>query len=424
MKTCFVVFEPANHMFKVVEAAAARGLHVVAFHSNPLRAEGAYKAGLAAVAESHQVQSWQDEEAVRRFVLERTAGYAIAGTYTSYEALLPLERRLREQLGLPVNSRAVLERLLDKRAVRATLLELGLSRLQVFHPRELVHGPWPLPGKSMYLKPATGSGSLFVSRCSSPEDIAIGLAQWDEGRISFSPIQRQHLMRSGELFLEQDADGELMSLEGFTWEGKYHALGLTSRTVLARDESIEMGATFPYEHPLRAAIEEKMAAIHAALGITHGATHAELIVSADQQVELVELNPRFAGSDVLLLIDLAYGTAIGELLADLACGIRPQSHSVGQPHRYASVQQLLAASRTETIDEVGIDQVLVTESRMVKPAGTAITSTDYQHDQVAAFIVTDTSYPAVLEKARAVRAGATINGKLLGMDPNNVVILR
>jgi hypothetical protein len=285
MQDCFIVLEPANHVYKVIEAAAARGLHVIAFHSMPLRAEGAYRAGMLAIGECHQIASWEDEQAIFARVRETLGARRLAGTYTGYESLLPLDARLREQAGLPTHGPGTLERLLDKRWVRGRLRAAGLSSLADFDARAvLADGVWPLPGRAAFLKPVTGSGSVHVSRCTSVADVAAGMRDWDERRIGFNLLQKQHLMRAGDLFLEQEADGELMSLEGFVFEGRYTPLGLTSRTLLGRDTTVEMGATFPYEHPLRAAIEAKVKAFHQALDLRHGATHTELIVTAGGEI--------------------------------------------------------------------------------------------------------------------------------------------
>lgn len=424
MQACFLVFEPANHAFKVIEAAAARGMHVIAFHSQPLSAAGAYCAGLAAIAERHAVASWTDEGAIVETILAAVQGRQVGGTYAAFESLLLIDAALRERLGLPTSGAALLGELLDKRLVRQRLRAAGLSRLEQADPRAVAaSGAWPFPGQAGYLKPVTGSGSVHVSRCTTVQQVAAGLADWDNQSIAFLDIQKHHLMRTGALFLEQAAEGELMSLEGFVVGGQYHALGLTSRTVLRRDPSIEMGATFPYEHPQREAIEAKVRAVHAALGLQHGATHTELIVGADGGIEIVELNVRFAGSDVLLLINMTLAQSIGDLLTDLACGLAPRMQTLRRLG-YASMQQLLAPSGTAVLRSVDIDPDQVVESRLLKPLDSDLPSADFQHSHVAGFIVTAPTYEGVLEKVRAVRASAAVNGEALGENMNNQVVLR
>lgn len=424
MQKCFVVLEPVNHMYKVIETAAARGLHIVVFHTTPLAASGDYRAGFDAIGEAHQLESWHDEEAALKTIWDLLDGRPVCGTYAAVETVLPADAAIRERAGLPGHGRAMMENLLNKRWVRRRLRDAGLSALSDADPRQVIEsGVWPFGENSAYLKPITGSGSVHVTKCASVEDVARGLKEWDDETQSYRAILRQHLRRGGDLFLEQEADGELMSLEGWISNGKYNALGLTSRTVLTRDLSVEMGATFPYDHPLRAAIEEKIAAIHHALGLVHGLTHTELIVGKDGTVELVELNVRFGGSDILLLMNRAFNTAVDELLVDVACGKEPQQIDFSG-NGFVCMQQLLAPGGTEVFEGIELDAELVLNSRMLKEAGTPLTSTDYQGDHVGTFMVYGSSYAAVLEKASLVRKKAKINGIPVGQDRNNLVVLR
>lgn len=426
MQKCFVVLEPANHLYKVIETAAARGLNVVVFHSMPLIADGQYSKGLMAIGEAHLLASWDDEQACVDEIVRVLDGRPVAGTYAGFETILLIDAELRARFGLPSHGKALLRKLMDKRWVRRELRANGLSNLGDFDPRQVVaENVWPEGVEAAYLKPISGTGSIHVTRCESVDDVAAGLLAWDDNAITYRAIQRPHLSRGGGLFLEEAAKGELMSLEGWVYAGKYHALGLTSRTVLTRDDSIEMGATFPYEHPLRAMIIAKITAIHEALGLQHGATHTELMVDADGTIELVELNVRFGGADLVLLVNFARTPSADSLLVDLACGVEPKSPRDPQQYSgYACMQQVLAPYATASLENVEFDTTLVVESRLLKKLGSAITSTDHQHDHVGAFIVHDASYAGVLDKARQVRDSLRINGVELKQDRNNLVTLR
>jgi hypothetical protein len=424
MQKCFVVLEPVNHMYKVIETAAARGLHVVVFHASSLAASGDYTRGFDAIGEFCRIDSWLDEDAALRTMRAHLDGRPVCGTYAAVETVLLVEAAFREQTGLPSHGRATLGNLLDKRWVRRRLRAAGLSRLGDADPRTVMAtGAWPFGPKTAYLKPITGGGSVHVTKCAGFEDVARGLAEWDQETLSCRPILRQHLRRGGDLFLEEEADGELMSLEGLVHDGQYHALGLTSRTVLARDPSVEMGATFPYDHPLRAEIEKKIGAIHQALGLVHGMTHAELMVAADGTVELVELNVRFGGSDILLMMNHAFGAPVDELLVDVACGQQPSRIDFSRKG-YACMQQLLAPAGTTVLEDIELDRELVLNSRLLKEAGAVLASTNYQGDHVGTFMVYGDSYATVLDNAGKVRRAAKINGMPIGADRNNVVVLR
>jgi len=90
--------------------------------------------------------------------------------------------------------------------------------------------------------------------------------------------------------------------------------------------------------------------------------------------------------------------------------------------RYACGQDFLAPAQVRQFDSIAIpgDDV-VFQKVLVKP-GTALASTNFQSDHVAAFVVTADTYAGALARASEIRAAAAINGVRVGDDPNNVVI--
>ncbi|MBA2674631.1 ATP-grasp domain-containing protein [Ramlibacter sp.] len=422
MSECFVVFEPVNHMYKLIEAARHAGIHTVVFHTLDLATGPIYKAGLESIDESWRLDSWDDEEATLRFVNAKLEGRRVRGTYGGVEPALPLETIVRRQAGLPTHGPELMRNLLNKKWVRSRLRDAGLTRLRMFDPRAvLAEGRFPEGVSSAFLKPIQGLGSIHVTHCRTLEDLARGLDVWDRELQSYRPVFRHHLT-SGGLFLEEGAMGELMSVEGWVANGSYTPLGIASRTVLSRDVSIEMGAQFPYPHPLLAQIVEKITAVHKVLGLVHGPTHAELIVTPAGEIELVEMNVRFGGYDFLLMVSEALDLPLHELLLEVACGGAPALQPL-PPARggYVSMQMLLAPGGTERLDAVEADKDAIFAVTQTKPTGHVFASTDFQNDQILRYLVRDASYEGVLKKAAAVRYNARVNGKQLGNDPNNVV---
>ncbi|MBA3772373.1 MAG: ATP-grasp domain-containing protein [Ramlibacter sp.] len=423
MSDCFVVFEPVNHMYKLIEAAKRAGRHTVVFHTMDLATGSIYKAGLESIDESWRLDSWDDAGAALRFVNAKLEGRRVCGTYGGVEPALPLETVVREQAGLPTHGAALMRQLLNKQWVRNRLRDAGLSRLRMFDPRAvLAEGRFPEGVSGAFLKPIQGLGSIHVTQCRTLDDVARGMDIWDRELQKYRPVFRHHLTSGGGLFLEEEVTGELMSLEGWVANGRYTPLGLTSRTVLTRDVSVEMAATFAYEHPLRERIVEKMTAVHKVLGLVHGPTHAELIVTPDGEVELVELNVRFAGYDIMMIVGYALDLPIEEALLEVACGGVPALQPL-PPVRggYVSMEMLLAPSGTEQLDSVEVDCDAVFDVTQTKPTGHHFDSTDFQSDQILRYLVRDSSYDGVLKKAAAVRYGARVNGKQLADDPNNIV---
>jgi biotin carboxylase len=420
----FVVLEPGNHMFMVIEAARRRGLTVVVCHSVPVAPPAPYDRALPGIAQLLAIASWRDVDAVAAQIIAWCGDRPVRGTYAGYEITLRTEARLRRYYGLPGCAPDQLDRLLDKTRVRRALRDGSLSRLRwVDEPALRRLSGWPFPGRAGFLKPVNGQGSIYVRRCSSLADVRDHLAEWDAGARHMRAFSSDHLHSGLGMFLEEEAVGELLSVEGFCYRGRYVPLGITDRSVLARDVAIEMGTTFPCPHPRRDAIIERARAIHAFLGIEHGPTHTEMIVPPDgSDIELVELNLRFAGGDILLQVDLALELPIEDDLLALALGEAPQTAALPAPRRYVTGQDVLAPAHVGTFTAIEIPGHDVAVRKVIARPGTQLKSTEFQTDYVASFVVAGDSYPGVLARAAAVRAAITINGSRLGDDPNNTVI--
>jgi hypothetical protein len=308
--------------------------------------------------------------------------------------------------------------------VRATLREASLSHLRTIEDAELRRlTGWPFPGRAAFLKPVNGSGSLYVRRCTSLADIHEHLAEWDGKSRHMKRFVADHLHAGLGLCLEEEAVGELLSVEGYCHRGRYVPVGITDRTVLARDVSVEMGTTFPYPHPRRDEIIEKARAIHARLGIEHGPTHAELIVPpAGGEIELVELNVRFGGGDILIMVNHSLDIRFEEDLVTLAAGEGPLTELPPRPVQYVSGQDFLAPAHVRRFESMVIPGDDVFFKKIMARPGSELKSTDFQTDQVAACAVAADTYQGALDRADVVRAAVTINGERLGEDPNNVVI--
>jgi len=421
----FLVFEPTNHVYWVVEAADRAGYDVVVFHTLPILGTGPYGIARPCIALSHAMPSWDDIDAWFDAVLQVCGDRQVAGTYAAQEIALIVEARVQEHYGLPGKGSAAVRELLDKVTVRRRLVEAGLSKLRVFTERE-VDGlrSWPVGDRALYFKPVHGAGSAFVKRCHSLEDVRAAIDEWKAADKISLPVLGPYLeSEGGSFFLEEEAPGELVSLEGYVYDGSYHPWGLSSRSVLRRDVSVEMGSTFPFQHPRYSEIVDLVARMHAALGIAHGATHTELIVptDGDGDIELVEMNLRFIGGDAIASMNAAYGARMEDDLVTLAVGERPPSR---QPHCFASAQYLLAPSGLERIDSFELPSAELPFIKIAKPPGTVLASTDRQIDWIGAYVTCGSTFEEAVQRSIDVRQRTMINGAPLADNPNNVVTAR
>lgn len=424
MDGLFLVLEPNNHMYMVIEAAHRRGLTVVVCHSQPVSPPAPFDRALPCISQYLPVESWKDERAVFEAIAAWCGQRPVRGTYAGFEITLRTEALLRQHYGLPGTRPERIDFLLDKARVREALRQAQLSSLRTLEDDEIRRlSEWPFPGRAGFMKPVNGSSSAYVRRCTTLADVREHLAEWDRNLRQMRRCVADHLQGGLGLLLEEEAVGELLSVEGYSRGGRYVPIGITDRTVLARDISIEMGSTFPCPHPRRDEILERVRAIHARLGLEHGATHTELIVPMPAgEIELVEVNLRFAGGDILLLVDRAFDIRFEDDLVSLAVGEGPLTEIPARPVRYLCEQDILAPAHVRVFEslEVPGDDVFF-KKLFVKP-GATLKSSNFQTDLIAEFAFAADSYAGALARSNVIRADLAINGSRLGDDPNNLVI--
>jgi biotin carboxylase len=419
----FLVFEPTNHIFQVVEAADRLGYDVVVFHTLPVSLAGPYNEAWRNVALLHTMENWDDVEANLAEVLETCGDAKVAGTYCAVERVLELEARVQEHYGLPTKGSAETHELLNKVNVRRRLVEAGLSKLRLFQESEVdALRDWPVGERALYFKPVHGAGSAFVKRCADLEEVRAAIADWKAADKASIPVLGAYLdSEGGAFFLEEEAPGELLSVEGYVFDGEFTSIGLCSRVVLAKDPITEMGASFPFEHPRHDEIVGLVAHIHEVVGVRHGVTHTEVKVPDEGPIELVELNLRFIGADVLKLIDLACDIRFEDDLVRLAVGEPPVLQV--KPTQFAHFSSLLAPPGLTKLESFELpSDVEYPLVKMIRPIGSELASTDRQLDWIAAFVITAPTHQEMLDLMVDVRRRTLVNGEPLADNPNNVLI--
>ncbi len=419
MKQAFVLLESVNHMSLVLREAKSRGLEIVVLNHRPIMESGPYGAPRSLITELIFIESWQDEEKLGAILEDLTQRYQVVGTYAGFEPTLPYEAKLRELAGLPNNGVEKVRAILDKGWVRQTLFAQGLSSLRSVLLSEAEQWTtWEMGGKAV-LKPVNGTGSALCFFVASLEELHQAIAKVKEAAV-IDPLMRDYIISRGDFVLEAEAEGELLSAESLVDRGQVHFIGLASRYVLASDPVVEMGSTFPYEHPRLAEIAAKSKAIHEALGVHHGATHIELMVPEEGPIELIDFNIRFAGVESLICFNHAFDLRFEACLTDLASGKSPDLSFLKRPPHYTAELMVLPPPGATVMNEVIFPPEVVSK-RMTKEPGSALSGRSDQLDHVGVCVVAARSEKELYPAADAARRRITFNGVPLGDNPNNVV---
>lgn len=421
MNNVFLVFEPLNHMFKVIIAAKKRGLNIVVLHSMPLNCPPSFAEAANCIDGAIEVKDWLDNEAIISAVDDVARDMKIVGTYAAAELTLYAEALTRKKYGLPVTPPEVIKNYLDKYNVRKKLHESGLTELKFIHGDEISKSDvWQFSGAAFF-KPCCGAGSTRVKKCLSIADVREQEKLWLNKDEIFPPVLRTFIEHNNDYFVESAAEGELVSVECLVFNGEPNALGLSSRSLLRRNPTIELGASFPYQHKYSAAIIEKVVNAHKVLGITHGPTHTEVMVSEDGKIEIIEVNLRMAGSDMLLVMSSGLKINFEELLVDLSIGKKPETDFSREQH-ISAMQLVLAPSGTSVFESIEFPAE-VEYFRQLKQAGATMKSTDTEGDYIGSFIISAKNSEQLKEKVSAIRKNIRVNNSLIADTDNNDVIL-
>lgn len=411
-----VFLEPKGTVLEVVRAAKRRGYRVIALTSDEsllLDAPAPYKTAVPLIDATVKIESWENFKAIESLIEGLEGRGAIVGVYSGMDPCAVIAARLRKKYGLPTPDPETFDLVLDKHRLRNRLRELGLSQLQNV-PGAVADTwkTWQFSGAG-YFKPVRGFFSAYVKRCNGIDDLRSAQEEWSSGGASDPAYVRNYLRSQNEYHLEEAFDGELLSVEGFSRDGVFHSLGLLSRILYSKDPVVEMGSCFPYPHPLENKITDLVKRAHEQLGLLEGPTHTEVIVSQDGNVEIIDLNPRFVGADVLQSINYAYGIHIEEALLDFALGTK--SSVCLNPQAFSCLQYFLppVIDTLESVEFPSVSEVKF-HTTFISP-GTKIISTGRQLDYVGCYLTVMPSFQAAIERSRELRAEVRVNGRSEGV---------
>ncbi len=410
-----VFLEPKGASLEVIRAAKERGYITIALISDAQflqKTATAYVGLLKNIDFKFEVHSWSDKNSWRAIWQILRKKYNVSGVFTGMEACVEASAEMLESLSHPVTSPAVWRNVINKYQCRKLLREAGLSNIKSFLSDEiLTKSKWPFSGEA-YFKPIKGVLSLYVKRCSSLKEVVDAAKLLTDGYPNDGIYLRDFISSGNDFHVEEAVEGELLSVESIIENGSFRSLGLLSRIMFSEDSTVEMGSCFPYPRPDEERIVNLVRNAHKALGITHGATHTEVIVGVDGKIEIIDLNPRFVGADVMRSISLAYGVEISETLLDLAIG-KPVTVP-SQAKQFSCLQYVIPPSgiKFQSMTFPVSSDIAFVNSFI--PPGTILSQIHRQSDYAGCYLVTGSNYNQAIKTSFELRDQVLINENLKG----------
>ncbi len=269
------------------------------------------------ITDYEQAEASEEEPVVE--AARRLAGrHRVDGILAYDEFSVEPAARAAADLGLKQNSPESVRRCRDKYLMRLTWQRAGVPSARCRRVSSLVEAEAVAQsiGFPVVVKPQRMAASLGVVRADDPE----GLARAYETATDIARLLNQPQV----ILVEEFLNGPEFSVESLVYGGTVHTVAVTRKEVGCAPYFEETGhAVSPAESvPSEAEVLATVVSAHAALGITTGATHAEVKLTASGP-RMIELGARLGGDLIPHLVQLATGVDMARAAADMAAGLNP-----------------------------------------------------------------------------------------------------
>lgn len=290
----------------------------------------------------------------------------VVGVYTSWDARITNMAEIRIFLNLPTTSPEVLSLVINKSELRQKLVKNNFSKTKCLLGDEVLSlEEWCFPNRSAFLKRSFGAGGMGVRRVSSIEELKVAIQDLsyiksdDPDNDMPNKFLDLQLEKGGELMLEEEAPGVLLSYEGFYHQGRLHTIGLTEPLLLEYptpdlEPTLMPGCIHPVYPNHWEKTLKSLEMILGTLGVTDSVLHIELVLDENGEFEIIDLNPRFAGANLLWVFNIAWGTKVENVLIDWALGeFNPQVLPT-KPQKVARLQYFLGPEGGTSLDSLSV----------------------------------------------------------------------
>jgi biotin carboxylase len=263
--------------------------------------------------------NYDDLSAIVDATLAMAARHAIDGILTPFDAAVPVMSEVGSALGLRVIDPRTAGVVRDKFKSRQRFAELGLPSarsVRVDGEAEALNAAADI-GLPVVVKPTVGTGSVGVTRASTPREVTTAYAT--ALRVASG------MYHTTEVVVEEYLSGPEISVECVSFEGEVLFESVTDKPQPMSGPhfaEVEFMCPSQLSAEVLAQVYELNRRVLAALGLTHGVSHTEIRLTSRGPV-LLEVNPRIAGQRVPHIVQQATGVDLMGAAIDVAMGVAP-----------------------------------------------------------------------------------------------------
>ena len=209
----------------------------------------------------------------------------------------------------------------DKFNVRQRLKEHGIEQpdFELATTNDEIKQSIEKIGLPVLLKPSDGYGSQNILTLENLDDYELA----HETLAHLLPISTDYglgVRSNDRLLIERYMQGTLIGCDTLTLNDKHYLLGVNEKLMFSPPSFAIRGGCFMPNKGEWKALEDYLFSILNAVGYDCGATHIEIMLTAEGP-RLVEINPRLVGAKIARLMAFSLKKSVHELLIDLHLGI-------------------------------------------------------------------------------------------------------
>ena len=283
-----------------------------------------------------------DYDRVQSAVLELHARFTLDAVLCLLDIRLIEAARLAQRLKVRHISPATATLLRDKFQVRQRLAEHGLTQPEfaLAQSNDELKQTVARLGLPVLIKPADGYGSQNIVVLRHDEDMDPWLTPLED----MLPSRTDYglgVKANDRLLVERYMEGTVIGCDTLSVNGEHHLLGVNEKLFFDPPSFAIRGGCFLPNSPAFAAIQSYVFACLDAVDFNWGATHTELMLTAEGP-RLIEINARLVGAKIARLVGYALNRSIHSDLITVHLGQQPSSIAVPAPSQVAVTRWIVA----------------------------------------------------------------------------------
>ena len=314
MAHLLIIELPGGNDVDIVAAALARGdeFTFLSAQLDHYRRQAAVWAVLECARAVVEVPGFGQAELDRR-VLAVHARHRIDAVLCLIDIRLIEAARLAHRLGVRHLNPASAELLRDKYKVRRRLAEHGIAQpeFELAESNAQLKAAVQRLGLPVLIKPADGYGSQNIVVLRDEQDLDPLLSPLEDMLPSHADYGLG-VRANDRLLVERYMTGSFVGCDTLTMDGRHRVIGMHRKLMFEPPSFAMRGSSFsPHGpgSPVPQAVERYVVALLDAVGFDWGATHIELMLTAEGP-RLIEINPRLVGAKISRLVSHSLGHSL------------------------------------------------------------------------------------------------------------------